>query len=120
MKAGTKIEAELTDVSDDCLCAANRPRRPVEGREESVARGVELPAAEAGEASRCTEAWWRSRRSRHARSPSAARSVERDDVGEEDRREDAVRNGQLLPPAQEARDRGRYLTIGPRGTVPAG
>ena len=49
VQAGTEVEAELTDVGDDCLCAADRPRRPVEGREEAVARGVELLAAEAGE-----------------------------------------------------------------------
>src|SRR5207245_2205715 len=39
------LEPELTNVRDDRLRAADRPRRPVEAREEAVAGRVDLPAA---------------------------------------------------------------------------
>jgi hypothetical protein len=49
VQTGTQVEAELADVGDDRLRAADRTRRPVEGCEEAVACGVELPPTEAGE-----------------------------------------------------------------------
>src|SRR5687767_8650653 len=49
VQARAQLEPELTDVGDDRLRAANRSRRPVEGREETVSRGVELCPAEARE-----------------------------------------------------------------------
>src|SRR5437867_2572441 len=49
VQAGAHLEPQLADLLDDRLRAADRPRGPVEAREEAVAGGVDLPAAEAGE-----------------------------------------------------------------------
>ena len=49
MDPGANLEAELRDALDDLAGARDRPSRPVEAREEPVARDVELTAAEAGQ-----------------------------------------------------------------------
>ena len=49
VQARAQVEPELADMGDDRLRTADGARRPVEGREEAVARGVELLATEAGE-----------------------------------------------------------------------
>src|SRR6266571_3532047 len=43
------LEAEAAHAFDNCLCATDRPRRPVEGCEEAVTRGVLLLASESRE-----------------------------------------------------------------------
>ena len=45
------LEAEITNGVDECLGTPNGPRWAVEGREETVARGVALLATESGELS---------------------------------------------------------------------
>jgi len=54
--ARAHLEPELTNAADECLGAADGPRRAVEGREEAVAGGVALLTTEAV-SSRRTRAW---------------------------------------------------------------
>lgn len=51
MQAGADLDAEFTDPVANRTRAANGPGRSVEDREEPVAGGVKLSAAEAGELS---------------------------------------------------------------------
>jgi hypothetical protein len=47
--AGANLETDIPDSRHDGLCAPDRPRRPVESGEKSVAGGVELSTVEAEE-----------------------------------------------------------------------
>src|SRR6185312_3603533 len=49
VQPGADLEPELGSAGDDRRCAPYRPRGPVEGGEEAVARRVDLPPAEAHE-----------------------------------------------------------------------
>ena len=88
--AGPHVEAELREGVADGEPAANRTRRPVEEREEAVAGGVDLLAAEAielGSDRRIVPSEeLRPRCVTELRRPLGRA----DEIGEEDGREDAV------------------------------
>ena len=71
VEPGAELDAERLDGLPDRLRAADRARRPVEAREEAVARGVDLAAPVAGEQA-ADDALCSRISSRQAASPSSA------------------------------------------------
>ena len=59
VEAGADLEPERADGVADRAGAADRAGRPVEGREEAVARGLRLSRPLNRASSRRTTAWWR-------------------------------------------------------------
>ena len=90
VKAGPELEPQVVRAVADRHGTADRAGGAVEGGEEPVASGVDLATAERS-SSRRTAAWWRSSSSAQSWSPKRPQPLGRaDEVGEENRCQDAV------------------------------
>jgi len=49
VNAGANLNAEFMNMTADAHCAPNRPSRPIEGGEETIASGVDFSSPKAGE-----------------------------------------------------------------------
>src|SRR5581483_4818707 len=101
VQAGAHLEAELPHRLNDRTRAADRPRRPVEGGEEAVPGRVQLTAAEAGELAAYELVVAREQLPPGAIAERGRTLAGRDDIREQDGRQDAVAlallPGALLP-----------------------
>ena len=106
VQPGAQLDPQRCDRRPDRLCAADRAHGPVEGREEPVPRGVELPTAVARETA-ANEPVMLVDELLPADVAQLRLTLRRaDDVGEEDRREDALELRLLVTKlADEAVDR---------------
>src|SRR5581483_11728882 len=98
VQAGAHLEAELPHRLHDRARTADRPRRPVEGGEEAVPGRVQLTAAEAGELAAYELVVAREQLPPGAIAERGRTLAGRDDIREQDGRQDAVALA-LLPGA---------------------